>query len=375
MRETKRYSIDKSYKENYDLTAKCVKAKWDTIAKPIDSLGMLEDYVVKLCAISGSTSPYELGRRAVVSMCADHGVVCEGVTQTGSEVTRIVAENFAGGCSCVNYMSAIANADVFAIDMGMDTEEYPNREMVTGAIINRKIARGTKNLAVESAMSIDECIRAIDAGIDTVARLKEQGYSIIATGEMGIGNTTPTSVLAALMLNLSAEEVTGRGAGLDNTGLDRKIQVVKKAISRVRNSVSKDEDMTIRILAEAGGFEIAGMAGLFLGGAKYRLPIIIDGAISAISALVASRIDSSVADFALASHVSEELTGRLALEELKLEAILKGHMCLGEGSGAVAIIPLLDMGMNVYRNMGTFAELSIDAYDRSGKPQCESTGT
>lgn len=365
---------DDMTQNRYKAAASEAKKRWDTIAKPIDSLGVLEDYVVKLCAIAGSATPPKLGRRALVTMCGDHGVVAEGVTQTDSKVTRIVAENFARGCSSVNYMAQTANVEVFTVDIGMDTPRYPEKHVVKNVVIDRKIARGTYNLAREAAMTEEQCGRAIDVGIEIVGELKKKGYDIIATGEMGIGNTTSASALAAAFLKLSAEMVTGRGAGLSDAGLEKKRQVVERALIRVREKYSKGPNASgssgpLMLLTELGGYEIAGMAGMFLGGVKYGVPIMIDGAISAVSALAAAKLDKRVPDYAIASHVSEEPTGRLALEAMGLEAALHGRMCLGEGSGAVAILPLIDMGLSVYANMGTFSELHISAYDRAGKPK------
>lgn len=317
--------------------------------------------MVRLCKIAGNDEPYPIEKRALIVMCGDHGVVEEGVTQTGSEVTKIVSENFAKGCSTVNYMARSAGVDVYTVDMGMDTEHYPQKKLVRNAVVDRKIAKGTKNLAKEAAMTVEECKRALLVGSDLVRELKEMGYRILATGEMGIGNTTPTSALAAVFLGLSAETVTGKGAGLSEEGIRRKCQAVKAAVERIQKKGLADP---VEILAEAGGFEIAGMAGVFLGGVKYRMPIVIDGAISSVAALTAMKIDPRVADYVIASHQSQEVTGRLALEALGAEAILHGRMCLGEGTGAMAVFPLLDMAMEVYRNMGTFEEYRIEAYTR-----------
>lgn len=357
-------SNDKQIQQYNDIYAQA-KARFDNIAKPIDSLGLLEEHVCKLSAIAGDVSPYDLDKRALVVMCADHGVVCEGVTQTGSEVTRVVAENFATSHSSVNYMSGVANVDVFAVDIGMLGEHYPEKEIVLGKVIDRKVDTGTRNLAAESAMTMTQCEQAIHTGKEFVRELKTRGYKIILTGEMGIGNTTPSSVLAALLLNQSAEAVTGRGAGLDDKGLDIKKQVVARAVARVKDMQITDP---MRILAEAGGYELAGMVGMYLGGVEERIPIVIDGAISAVAALVATAIDERVPLYAFASHVSEEPIGMLVQQALQLPAIIHGKLCLGEGSGAVALLPLLDMGLSVYRNMGTFDDLQIEAYDRSGKP-------
>lgn len=334
---------------------------WDRIAKPIDSLGMLEDYVVKLSRISGKETPYDCEKKALLVLCGDHGVVKEGVTQTGSEVTRIVGENFAKGCSTVNYMAKVSGVDVFTVDMGMDTPHYKEKQLVQGAVIDRKIERGCGNIAIEPAMTMEQCQKALDTGIALVGELKKKGYRIVATGEMGIGNTTPTSVLAALFLDQEAEVVTGKGAGLSKEGFHLKCQVVKQAAERVRAEGIRDPKA---VLAQAGGYEIAGMTGVFLGGIIYRMPIVIDGAISAVAALAAQRIDRRASEFMIASHVSDEPVGKLALKELKLEAAVHARMCLGEGTGAMAVMPLLDMGLEVYRKMGTFGEYQIGEYVR-----------
>jgi len=337
------------------------KQRWDNIAKPIDSLGLLEDYVVELCRMAGDARPYDLKKRALIILCGDHGVVSEGVTQTGSEVTRVVSENFARGSSTVNYMAKAAGVDVYTVDMGMDTPPYPQKDLEQGSVVDRKVARGAGNIFTGSAMTREQCLKALDIGIQMVKELKEKGYPIIATGEMGIGNTTPTSALAGIFLNLSAEQVTGKGAGLSPSGLDRKCKVVQTVLDRIRQKNLQDPT---DILAEAGGYEIAGMAGVFLGGVKEHIPIVIDGAISAVAALTAFQIDDRVADYVIASHEPEETAGKLALQALSAKAIIHGRMCLGEGTGAVMVFPLLDMAMEVYRNMGTFDEYQIGKYER-----------
>lgn len=337
------------------------KSHWDSIAKPIDSLGLLEESVVSICRMAGSAAPCDIKKRALIVLCGDHGVVDEGVTQTTREVTRIVSENFARGCSTVNYMAKSAGVDVYTIDMGMDTPHYPDKQLVSGAVIDRKIARGTKNIAKEAAMTIEQCRQALAIGKNLVQELKEKGYRILATGEMGIGNTTSTSVLAALLLNLPAEHVTGKGAGLPKEGISRKCQVVNTAVNRIREKNITDP---VEILAEAGGYEIAAMAGVFLGGVTYGIPIVMDGAISTVAALAALNIDQRTLNYVIASHASEESTGQLALKALGKEALIHGRMCLGEGTGAVAVFPLLDMAMDVYRNMGTFTEYQIAPYAR-----------
>lgn len=338
---------------------------WDGIAKPIDGLGLLEQHVVKLCSIAKTPLPPEIEKRALVIMCGDHGVVQEGVTQTGSEVTRIVAENFARGCSTVNFMARQAKVDVYTVDIGMNTPCYQEKNLVLEAVIDRKVAAGCGNIAREPAMTMDQCIRAVNVGKDIVRELAGKGYRILATGEMGIGNTTPTSVLAALFLQLSAGDVTGRGAGLSDEGFQRKKQVVQMAVDRVRALCAEGELSPMELLAQAGSYEIAGMTGLFLGAAEYGVPIVADGVISVIAALAADRMDGRVGDYLFASHLSSEKAAEKALKELQAEAVIHGRMHLGEGTGAMTLFPLLDMAVSVYQNMGSFEEHQIGAYERN----------
>jgi nicotinate-nucleotide--dimethylbenzimidazole phosphoribosyltransferase len=294
-------------------------------------------------------------------MCGDHGVVSEGVTQTGSDVTKIVADNFANNCSTVCYMAGCANVDVFVFDVGIDCEEYPEKNVVKNKVINRKVARGTKNIAAEEGMTLSQCEKAVNTGIEAVRDLKLQGYKIIATGEMGIGNTTPTSALCAILLDKSPTEVTGRGAGLSNEGLNKKYEVVKRIVERVKNLGITD---AFEILAQAGGYDIAGLVGVFLGGVKYDVPIVIDGAISSVAALVANEIDPRVKNIAIASHQSDESTGKFALDAMGLSALVHGKMCLGEGTGAMTIFPILDMALEVYGKLEFFGDFDIEPYKR-----------
>lgn len=366
------------------------KERWDAIAKPIDSLGVFEDMVARLCAIAGTVNPGDYKRRALLTLCADHGVVAEGVTQTDSGVTKVVAENIAHGCSGVNYMAQMAGVDVYAVDIGMLGEAYPDATFGMGHMINRRVQAGTGNLTKEPAMSMETCDRAIEAGKELVRECKEKGYEILAVGEMGIGNTTPTSALLAALLDLPAETVTGRGAGLNDAGLARKVQVITQALARVQGTPDTKQSAgqertdvklqcgrtdvqgtpdTKQLLAELGGLEIAGMVGVFLGARQYQIPVVLDGAITCVAALTAMRMDAEIVDYLLASHVSEEASGRLALDALGLPAVIHGKLCLGEGSGAMMLFPLLDMTLSIYKNMGTFDDLSIEAYSRDGKPE------
>ena len=323
--------------------------RWDSIAKPLHSLGKMEDLVIQIAGIQ-ETPDISVKKRALVSMCADNGVVEEGVTQTGQEVTAIVAENFLSGDTSACVMCRQCGTDVFPVDVGM----VVNTKVPT----DLKVAMGTKNMTKEPAMTREEAIKGLEAGIEMVRRLKEKGYTLLATGEMGIGNTTTSSAVASVLLNEPVEKMTGRGAGLSSEGLNRKIAAIEKAVE-----VNKpDPSDAIDVLAKVGGFDIAGMAGVFLGGAALRVPVVIDGFISCVAALIAQRICPQAGDYMIASHVSKEPAAHLILEALGKEAVLHGEMCLGEGSGAVALFPFLDMGVAVYESMSTFEDIHVEQY-------------
>lgn len=324
------------------------RKKWDSIAKPLHSLGKLEDYLIQIAGICG-TADISLDKKGLIVMCADNGVVAEGVTQTGQEVTAIVANNFLTEQATAAVLCKKTGADIFPVDIGV---------AVDTAILNRKIAYGTKNLAQEPAMTREQALRALETGIELVRELKEQGYCILATGEMGIGNTTTSSALACAFLKQDAEVMTGKGAGLSSEGLEKKIQVIKKALA-LHLPACKD---AVDVLACLGGLDIAGLAGVFLGGAICGVPIVIDGFISSVAALTAAQIEPSCREFMLASHVSKEPAAQMVLDALGLEAALHCDMCLGEGTGAVALFPILDLACEVYRKMSTFDEIAVEAY-------------
>ena len=249
-------------------------------------------------------------------------------------------------------MAEVAGVDIFPVDIGMAKD-------VSGLTVNeKKVVRGTKNFAKEPAMSRQEVWKAIETGIGIVKELKEKGYDVIATGEMGIGNTTTSSAVASVLLRKDPEEVTGKGAGLTSEGLRRKIRVIREAI-RMHEPEAQDVP---DVLSKVGGLDIAGMTGLFLGGALYHVPIVIDGFISAVAALCAVRIVPNAAGYVLPSHVSAEPAGAMILEALHLTPFLTCDMCLGEGSGAVAVMPLLEMGLQVYRKMGSFSDIQVEQY-------------
>lgn len=327
--------------------------RWDSIAKPLGSLGLLEKALIQIAGITKSDK-IDLSSRAVAVFCGDHGVVAQGVTQCGSEVTAIVAENMTKGDTSVCRMAQVARARVFTVDVGI------GRDLELPGLLNRKTAYGTKDMTEEPAMTREEAVKALEAGIETAELLAAEGCRLIATGEMGIGNTTASSALASVFLNRPPEEVTGRGAGLSSEGLTRKTAAIEKAIARA--GLQNGGADALEVLSQVGGFEQAAMAGCFLGGAALGIPVLIDGFISAVSALTAVRLCPAVKGHFLASHVSKEPAGELVMEAVGGRPFLTADMCLGEGSGAVAVIPILDMALAVYDGMSTFAEIAIEEY-------------
>ena len=328
------------------------RARWDSVAKPLGSLGLLEDAIVRIAGAQG-TPNVTFDKKAVIAMCADNGVVAQGVTQTGQEVTAVVAENMARGTSSVCRMARVAGADVVPVDIGVA------RPISGHNLLQRNIRRGTADFTAGPAMTRGECEEAILTGVDVVQSLVAEGYRLIATGEMGIGNTTTSSAVLAVLLNLDPADVTGRGAGLSTEGLGRKIDAIRRGIAVNRPDPADPMD----VLSKVGGLDIAGLTGVFLGGALCRVPVLIDGLISSVAALCARRLCPAAGDYMLATHASAEPAGQRVLEELGLTAILHAGMRLGEGTGAVALMPILDMALAIYRDMSTFQQMDIGAYE------------
>ena len=349
----------------------CLKY-WNQMGKPLHSLGKMETLWAQLAGIQRTVHP-SVKNRGLVVMCADNGVVAEGVTQTGQEVTAIVAENFFDDLTCTSLLCKKNNCDRFVVDIGMAVD--------TPRTIRRKVAYGTKNMTKEPAMTRAQALAALRTGIELAEQLKKEGYQIIATGEMGIGNTTTSSAVTAVLLkdtisqrlgmervtptgvsvgmDMCVEAVTGRGAGLSDEGLERKKDAIRRAIA-INHPDSSDP---IDVLAKVGGFDLAGLAGVFLGGAAAGLPVVIDGFISLTAALLATRIAPECAAYIIPSHRSKEPGAKLIQEALHLEPGLCMDMCLGEGSGAVALLPFLDMAAEIYEHMGTFDDIHVEAYE------------
>lgn len=371
------------------------KLHWNEVAKPLYSLGAFEKHLIQIAGITGCQD-IKLEKKAIVVMCSDNGVVEEGVTQTDQSVTAVVAGHIAEGKGNINTLACYSGAQVIAVDIGMNTEEKPEipdiyaekdkpeepdkhteekdknldkqeeaarqdirSVTIHNGLIYARVASGTANIAKGSAMSSAQAIQAIMTGINLMKELKGKGYSIVGTGEMGIGNTTTSSAMASVLLKLPVKELTGPGAGLSREGVLHKIEVIEGAI-KVNEPDSSDP---LDVLAKIGGFDIAGLTGLFLGGMLYRLPVVIDGIISAVAALTACRINPDAVHFMLASHQGREKACDYILKELGLTPVIYGDLALGEGSGTAFLFPLLDMAGAVYRNSPTFSGMKIAAYE------------
>ena len=328
------------------------KKQWNSLAKPLHSLGKLEEHIIRIAGITGNPD-VKIEEKALIVMCADNGVVEEGVTQTGQEVTAIVAENFLSGETSAAIMCKKAGARILPIDIGMAGKTK---------VPDHKVACGTRNFAKEPAMTREQALQSILTGVRIVEEQKKAGVELLATGEMGIGNTTTSSAVLAALLQIDPEKVTGRGAGLTSAGLSRKIQVIRQALALHK----PDANDPVDVLAKVGGFDIGGLAGVYLGAAKMRLPVLIDGFISGTAALLACRLCPEAKEYMIASHKSKEPGMQILLEALGLSASLDCDMCLGEGTGAVAFFPVLDMAAAVYRQMSTFADIQVEEYQELG---------
>jgi len=332
---------------------KNVQKNWDRIAKPLDGMGRFETLIAKIGAIT-RTEEIAITKKVVVIMCADNGIIEEGVSQSGQEVTTAVAKAMGKEGSCVGRMAKAIGADTIPIDIGINS-----KEAIPG-VVSRKVRCGTRNFSKEPAMTEPETIRAIAIGIETAFRCKNKGYQILATGEVGIGNTTTGSAVAAALLKCEAQKVTGRGAGLNDVGLARKRKVIEEAIQKY--DLYHADALTV--LRTVGGFDIAGLVGICIGGAMCHLPVVLDGVISMAAALLAERLVPGTKAYYIPSHKGKEPAIAMLAKELKLEPVIDGNMALGEGTGAVMMFALLDVALSIYQGKTTFDDMEIEQYER-----------
>lgn len=324
---------------------------WDGVAKPLGGLGRLEACICQIGAIQ-RREDVQLDKKAVALFCADNGVVAEGVSQCGQEVTAIIARLAAQGKASVNAMARVAGVDVVPVDVGMATD------VIEPGLLQRKVAHGTADFVKTRAMTRAQAEAAILIGLTLVGELQAQGYQLLATGEGGIGNTTTTAAVACALLDLPPEQIVGRGAGLSDDGLQRKITAIRQGLALHQ----PDQSDVLDVLSAVGGLDIAAMVGLCLGGAVYGVPIVLDGVISAVAALCAVQLAPTCRAYLLPSHLSLEPAAAFIFRALSFQPILHGDFHLGEGTGAVALFPLLDMAAAVYRQNTTFASVKMEAY-------------
>ncbi len=330
-----------------------IKSKWDAVAKPIDSLGIFEEVLSKMGAVLEDEN-IDISKKAVIVMCADNGVVKEGISQSGQEVTLAVAKAMAKKTSSVCKMAKMSGIQVFPVDIGINTDEKFN------GLTDKKIAKGTKNFVEEPAMSKEELLAAIEAGIEMAGYARKNGYKVLCTGEMGIGNTTTSAAVAASLLKVPAAITAGKGSGLSRSGLMKKEKVIDEAIKKY-DLYNKN---VLDVMACVGGFDIAGMAGVMIGGAYYRMPVVIDGVISSVAALCAVKMFKEVKSYIFGSHISKEPAAALVLNELGIKPVIDAQMALGEGTGAVMFCQLCDTALSIFKEQLSFDDLAIEQYTR-----------
>lgn len=338
--------------------AEAAANKFLSIAMPLHGLGVLEEDLIRMAGIQG-TAALRLKPRKLFVFCADNGVVKQGVTQTGQEVTTAVCEHLAYGGSTVNRMAALADCAVVPVDVGTAGEPRGKE------ILRRKVRSGTRDFTEEAAMTREECLQALCIGMELAAEEKRRGTALLLAGEMGIGNTTTSAALTAALLERNPAELIGRGAGLSDEGLSRKRRAVEKGLA-LHKDLRGD---ALGLLSALGGFDLAALAGLMLGAAVEQIPLLLDGIITEAAALAAVCLAPGVRGYLFASHCSADPLAGALLTALDLKPLISAGLHLGEGTGAVAALPLLDMAEAVYSGADSFTELGIAAYTEQGGKQ------
>ena len=325
------------------------RMRQDNLTKPQGSLGQLESVSIQVVGIKRNSRP-RMTHKVIFTLAGDHGVTQEGVSAYPSEVTPQMVYNFLRGGAGINVLARHVGARVVVADLGVATKMEEHR-----SLIDKKVAMGTQNMAKGPAMSREEAIRSIEAGIELVEEELSKGIDILGTGDMGIGNTTSSSAITAALTGVDVAIVTGRGTGLDDEGWRRKVKVIQRALDINR----PDPREGIDVLSKLGGFEIGGIAGVILAGAKYQIPVVIDGFISGAAALIATSFSPKVKPYLIASHQSAEKGHKIILEHLGLKPLLNLDLRLGEGTGAALGIFLVEASIRILNEMTTFAEAGV----------------
>ncbi len=326
-----------------------IQAHLDDLTKPQGSLGRLEDAAMKFALATGDVRPV-LEKKKVFCFAADHGVAEEGVSAFPAEVTPQMVYNMLNGGAAINVLSRHAGADLDVVDIGVN-HDFPDQP----GLRKGKVRKASANMVKGPAMSLDETLQAIMTGVSLAREAHEDGYHLLATGEMGIANTTPATALFAVLLDLPVESITGRGTGIDDKVLDHKISVIKKAIEKNRNMLASP----LEVLASLGGLEIAGICGLVLGAASVGIPVVIDGFISSAGAVAAMKLSCRVSDYLFFSHLSKEQGHKAIMDKIGARPLLDLDMRLGEGTGAALAMQVVEAAVKIYNEMATFSSANV----------------
>ncbi|MDF2613121.1 MAG: nicotinate-nucleotide--dimethylbenzimidazole phosphoribosyltransferase [Clostridia bacterium] len=321
----------------------------DNLTKPVGALGELEEIVIKLAGIQ-ETKNINIDKKIVIIMCADNGVFDEGISECPQDVTRQVTYNFSRGITGINRMTSFSKSDVHIIDVGVKGEVH------SPLIHNKKIKEGTCNMCEGPAMTREEAARAIQIGIEAVESLADKGYQVFGTGEMGVGNTTTSAAVLSVLTEEDLINVVGKGSGVKEDTYHSKTDAIRRAISK--NAPCKED--VIDVLAKVGGFDLAGLCGVFIGAARNKKAVVIDGFISAVAALCAYRIEPKCAEYMFPSHMSKETGMAIAMKALGMEPYFHVGMRLGEGTGCTLTFQLMDMALHTLYSMATFEEAAIE---------------
>ena len=341
--------IIKAIKPLDETAMRAARARQDRLTKPRGSLGRLEELSILLAGMKADPFP-SVERKAVIVMAADHGVAQEGVSAYPSDVTAQMVLNFVRGGAAINVLAHQARARVTVVDIGVnaDFEQMPG-------LVRRKVRCGTRNMAQGPAMTREEAGQALQVGVDVLNEEAVNGLDLVATGDMGIGNTTPSSAIIAALTGLRVAQVVGRGTGIDDQGLERKVKVIEQALQVNQ----PDRNDALDVLHKVGGLEIAGLAGVMIAAASRRIPIVVDGFISTASAMIAVSLAPGVREYLISSHQSVEIGHQAMLKHLKLKPLLDLNLRLGEGTGSALAFHLIEASTRILREMATFEEAGV----------------